>query len=207
MAVALPPEATCEGLEGKGLRDLFGVLPESLMSLAARASQTLEWSFAHAFCGRCGSPTDYSQTELARTCPACGATFYPRLTPAVITLISKGPEILLARARTSRPGFYSLIAGFVEPGETLEQAVAREVLEEVGFEVRDIKYFASQSWPFPSQLMVGFTANHAAGPIRVNASELSDAQWFPADALPGDIEIPSTFSISGQLIRHRVGGR
>jgi NAD+ diphosphatase len=125
----------------------------------------------------------------------------------VITLISKGPEILLARARTSRPGFYSLIAGFVEPGETLEQAVAREVLEEVGFEVRDIKYFASQSWPFPSQLMVGFTANHASGAIRVNESELSDAQWFPVDAVPSDIEIPTTFSISGQLIRHRVGGR
>jgi NAD+ diphosphatase len=202
VAVALAPETTCGGLEAKGLRDLFGVLPESLMALAARASQTLEWSFAHAFCGRCGNPTDYSQTELARTCPACGATFYPRLTPAVITLISKGPEILLARARTSRSGFYSLIAGFVEPGETLEQAVAREVLEEVGFEVRDIKYFASQSWPFPSQLMVGFTATHASGAIRVNESELSDAQWFPVDALPSDIEIPTTFSISGQLIRH-----
>jgi NAD+ diphosphatase len=201
LAVAFAPETICPDLESRGLRELFGVLPEPLMSLAARASQTLEWSFAHAFCGRCGNPTEYSQTELARTCPSCDATFYPRLTPAVITLISKGTEILLARARTSRPGFYSLIAGFVEPGETLEQAVEREVLEEVGIEVQDVKYFASQSWPFPSQLMVGFTANHAAGLLRINESELSDARWFRADELPAGIEIPTTFSISGQLIR------
>ena len=201
LAVALAPETICPDLESRGLRELFGVLPEPLLSLAARASQTLEWSFAHAFCGRCGNPTDYSQTELARTCPSCGATFYPRLTPAVITLISKGPEILLARARASRPGFYSLIAGYVEAGETLEQAVKREVLEEVGIEIKDVKYFASQSWPFPSQLMVGFTASHASGSLRVNESELSDARWFRAGQLPAEIEIPSNYSISGQLIR------
>jgi NAD+ diphosphatase len=206
VTAALAPETVCVDLDSKGLRELFGMLPDSHMALAARASQTLEWSFAHAFCGRCGSPTDYSETELARLCPACGASFYPRLTPAVITLVSKGSEILLARGKSSRAGFYSLIAGFVEPGETLEQAVEREVLEEVGIEVRDVKYVASQSWPFPSQLMVGFTANHASGSLRINESELIDARWFRIDDFPGDIEIPSTFSISGRLIRSVLPG-
>ncbi|MDQ6876406.1 MAG: NAD(+) diphosphatase [Candidatus Dormibacteraeota bacterium] len=201
MALAIAPETICADLESKGLRELFGILPEPLMSLAARASQTLEWSFAHAFCGRCGSPTDYSPTELARTCPSCGAIFYPRLTPAVITLVRRGSDILLARGRRFGSNFYSLIAGFVEPGETLEQAVAREVLEEVGIEIEDIRYFGSQSWPFPSQMMVGFTAHHASGSIQINESELSDARWFPIDELPGDVEIPNTFSISGRLIR------
>ena len=201
LAVALTPDAACSGLEPKGLRELFGVLPDSLMAAAARASQTLEWALAHAFCGRCGSPTDYSATELARTCPACGAVYYPRITPAVIILVRKGPEVLLARGRRFGPRFYSLIAGFVEPGETLEQAVEREVREEVGIEIRDIKYFDSQSWPFPSQLMVGFTAEFASGSLSINESELSDARWFRIDELPPDIDIPTTFSISGRLIR------
>jgi NAD+ diphosphatase len=207
VAVALAQDTGGAGLQPMGLRELFGVLPDSLMSLAARASQTLEWSVAHAFCGRCGTATEYSQTELARTCPACGSAFYPRLTPAVITLISKGPEILLARGLASRSGFYSLIAGFVEPGETLEQAVEREVFEEVGIAVKDITYFGSQSWPFPSQMMVGFTANHAGGSLRINEAELMDARWFPVDGFPDEIEVPSTFSISGRLIRHRLPGR
>jgi NAD+ diphosphatase len=201
VAIALAPDATCSGLEPKGLRELFGVLPDSLMAAAARASQTLEWALTHAFCGRCGSPTDYSATELARTCPACDAVYYPRITPAVITLVRKGPEILLARGRRFGPRFYSLIAGFVEPGETLEQAVVREVREEVGIEIRDIKYFDSQSWPFPSQLMVGFTAEYAAGALSPYEPELSDARWFRIDELPGDIDMPTTFSISGRLIR------
>ena len=201
VAVALRPEVTCAGLEARGLRELFGLLPEPIMALAARAFQTLEWSMAHAFCGRCGTPTVYSVVELARCCPSCAATYYPRITPAVITLVRRGSEILLARGRSSAPRFYSLIAGFVEPGETLEQAVEREVGEEVGIEVRNVTYFASQSWPFPSQLMVGFTADHAAGSLRVNESELSDARWFPIDDLPGDVEIPTNFSISGRLIR------
>jgi NAD+ diphosphatase len=174
------------------------------MAAAARASQTLEWALAHAFCGRCGSPTDYSATELARTCPACGAVYYPRITPAVIILVRKGPEVLLARGRRFGPRFYSLIAGFVEPGETLEQAVEREVREEVGIEIREIKYFDSQSWPFPSQLMVGFTAEFASGSLSINESELSDARWFRIDELPPDIDIPTTFSISGRLIRSAV---
>jgi NAD+ diphosphatase len=201
VAVSLPEEPACPGLELKGLRELFGILPQSDMETAARAFQTLEWSTAHAFCGRCGTPTVFSTTESARVCPSCGATHFPRITPAVITLVHRGPEILLARGLRFGPRFYSLIAGFVEAGETLEQAVEREVFEEVGIKVKDITYFGSQSWPFPSQLMVGFTAHHAGGELRLNESEISDARWVSASDLPGDIELPTNYSISGRLIR------
>ena len=201
VAVGLPGELECPGLELKGLRELFGILPQPDMESAARAFQTLEWSAAHAFCGRCGAPTIFSTTEVARVCPSCGATHFPRITPAVITLVQRGPEILLARGLRFGPRFYSLIAGFVEAGETLEQAVEREVLEEVGIRVKDIKYFGSQSWPFPSQLMVGFTAHHADGELRINESEISDARWVSLSALPADMELPTNYSISGRLIR------
>jgi NAD+ diphosphatase len=201
VAVAMPAETECGDLELRGLRELFGLLSESDMELAARAFQTLEWSAAHAFCGRCGTATVFSATEAARTCPSCGALYFPRITPAVITLVRKGPDVLLARGLRFGPRLYSLIAGFVEPGETVEQAVEREVCEEVGIGVKDITYFGSQSWPFPSQLMLGFTANHAAGELRVNQSELSDARWVRLDALPDDIDLPNTYSISGRLIR------
>ena len=201
VAVSLPTEPECPGLELKGLRELFGLLPEADMEVAARAFQTLEWSAAHTFCGRCGAPTVYSTTELARTCSSCGSLFYPRITPAVITLVRRGSEILLARGQRFGPRFYSLIAGFVEAGETLEQAVAREVYEEVGIRVKEIAYFASQPWPFPSQLMVGFTAHHAEGELRINEDEISDARWFPVSELPRDIDLPTNYSISGRMIR------
>jgi len=201
VAVSLRAEPDCPGFEMKGLRELFGILPQSDMETAARAFQTLEWSTAHAFCGRCGTPTVFSTTESARVCPSCGATHFPRITPAVITVVRRGPEILLARGLRFGPRFYSLIAGFVEAGETLEQAVEREVMEEVGISVRDVTYFGSQSWPFPSQLMVGFTAHHAGGELRINQSEISDARWVSSAALPGEIELPTNYSISGRLIR------
>jgi NAD+ diphosphatase len=201
VAVSISAPPACPGLELKGLRELFGLLPEADMDAAARAFQILEWSAAHAFCGRCGSPTVYSTSELARTCLSCGAMYFPRITPAVITLVRRGPEILLARGLRFGPRFYSLIAGFVEPGETLEQAVEREVFEEVGIKVKNITYFASQSWPFPSQLMVGFTAHYAAGELQINESEISDARWCSISNLPPDIDIPTAYSISGRLIR------
>jgi len=205
VAVAVSAKTECPGLELRGLRELFGLLSEAEMEAAARAFQILEWSVAHAFCGRCGHATVYSTSESARTCQSCGAMYFPRITPAVITLVRKGPEILLARGLRFGPRLYSLIAGFVEPGETVEQAVEREVCEEVGIKVSDITYFGSQSWPFPSQLMLGFTANHAGGELRINETELSDARWFRIDELPGDIELPNTYSISGRLIRSALG--
>ncbi len=204
LAVELSAPPACAPAQLKGLRELFGRIPEAEMAVAARAFQVLEWSTAHAFCGRCGSATVFSTSEAARTCVSCGATHFARITPAVITLVRRGPDILLARGVRFGPRFYSLIAGFVEPGETLEQAVEREVWEEVGIQVRDVTYVASQSWPFPSQLMVGFTAEYGGGELRPNQAEISDARWVRADALPSDIDVPNTYSISGRLIRNAL---
>jgi NAD+ diphosphatase len=206
VAIALEagPEPA-DGLVEVGLRELFARLDEPTTSMVARASQTLEWWYAHAYCGRCGATTGLHQKETARVCGGCGALYFPRINPAVITLVHRGTEILLARGHQMRPGFYALVAGFVEPGETLEGAVAREVREEVGVEVTDVRYFGSQAWPFPSQLMVGFTARYAGGEIRVQESEVTDARWFPIDALPSPDDRPATYSIAGRLIARFVG--
>jgi NAD+ diphosphatase len=134
-------------------------------------------------------------------CPGCGALHFPRISPAVITLVHRGrDEVLLASDRRFRPGFFALVAGFVEAGETLEQAAAREIREEVGLEVDDLRYFGSQSWPFPSQLMVGFFARYRSGEIRVQEEELTEARWFHLDDLPGPGDRPAGFSIAGRLI-------
>jgi NAD+ diphosphatase len=135
--------------------------------------------------------------ERARTCPACGLAAYPRLSPAVITVVERGPEILLAQGINFPEPFYSTLAGFVEPGESLEEAVEREIREEVGIEVRDVTYFGSQPWPFPNSLMIGFTATYGRGEIEIDPTELVDAAWFRKDALP---HIPPPLSISRRLI-------
>ena len=202
-AVALeedPPAGS--GLTAVGLRELFARVGDpGVVSMASRASQTLDWWFGHAFCGRCGTATELHQTEMARVCPSCGTLHFPRISPAVITLVHRDDgAVLLAQDRRFRAGFFALLAGFVEPGETLEEAVAREVREEVGVEVRDVRYFGSQAWPFPSQLMVGFFARHRAGEIAVQESEIVEARWFPLDALPDPENRPAPFSIAGRLI-------
>jgi NAD+ diphosphatase len=188
------------GLVAMGLRELFARLDEPTTAMVARASQTLEWWVAHAYCGRCGAPTDLHERETARVCRACGVLYFPRINPAVITLVHRGSQVLLAHGRQMRAGFYALVAGFVEPGETLERAVAREVREEVGIELTDLRYFGSQAWPFPSQLMVGFTARYAGGEIKVQESEITDARWFPIGALPSPANRPAAYSIAGRMI-------
>jgi NAD+ diphosphatase len=202
-ALSLEEEAAIDGgLRPVGLRELFARVEDApLVSMVARASQTIEWWVSHAYCGRCGQPTTLHETERARSCPACRALYFPRINPAVITLVHRGDEVLLASDHRFREGFYALLAGFVEPGETLEQAAAREVREEVGVEVDELRYFGSQAWPFPSQLMVGFFARYRSGEIAVQESELSDARWFHVDAMPGPDDRPATFSIAGRLIR------
>jgi NAD+ diphosphatase len=201
-AVALEEDDPPDGLTAVGLRELFSRVENGpLVAMAGRASQTLDWWFGHAYCGRCGQATEPHEKEMARTCSGCGALHFPRINPAVITLVHRGDdEILLAHDRRFRPGFFALLAGFVEPGETLEQAVAREVLEEVGLEVDDFRYFGSQSWPFPSQLMVGFFARYRSGEIRVQEEELTEARWFRLDALPAPGDRPAGFSIAGRLV-------
>ena len=186
-----------EGMALHGLRGLYGRLNDDLYSIAGRAIQVIDWDRDHQFCGRCGERTQQVSHERARRCPACGMTNYPRLSPAVIVLVRRGEEILLARASNFAGAFYSTLAGFVEPGETLEDTVRREIYEEVRIEVDNIRYFGSQPWPFPNSLMIGFTADYAAGEIQIDNVEIKDAGWFHRDNMP---RIPNKISISRQLI-------
>ncbi len=194
------------GLASVGLRELFARIEDpGLVAMASRASQTLDWWFGHAYCGRCGAPTEPHEAEMARACRSCGTLHFPRISPAVITLVHRDDgAVLLAHDRRFRAGFFALLAGFVEPGETLEQAVAREIREEVGIEVGDLRYFGSQAWPFPSQLMVGFFARYRSGEIVVQESEITEARWFPLDALPAPEDRPAPYSIAGRLIASYV---
>jgi NAD+ diphosphatase len=194
--LATEPE-TPPGHAFLGLRELFGQLPEPIHGVAGRAFQIVEWYRNHAFCGRCGSQTELAAGERARGCPNCGATYFPRINPAVIMLVEREGRMLLARNKLFLGPWYSCLAGFVEPGESLEEAVAREVLEEVGIEVEGITYSASQPWPFPSQLMIGFYARHRSGEIKVQDSEILDAGWFSTGDLP---QMPGRFSLARQLI-------
>lgn len=172
-----------------------------LAALAGRAAQILEWDRAHRFCGVCGTPTLLHEGDRARICPSCKHVAYPRVSPAMMTLVWRERQVLLARAPHFAPGMYSALAGFVEAGESLEECVAREVAEEVGVQVTKLRYYGSQSWPFPHSLMVAYTAQWAGGEIVPQPGEIEDAGWFDIDALPG---IPPRFSISGHLIRDTV---
>lgn len=189
------------GWRGVPLRTAMMALPAAQMDVAARAAQVIEWDRTHRYCGVCGTPTVRVEHERARRCPACAHTAYPRITPAMMVLVWRDGEVLLARAPHFAQGMYSALAGFVEAGETLEQCVERETAEEVGVQITDLRYQGSQSWPFPHSLMLAFTARWTAGEIVPQAGEIEDAQWFPTDALPS---IPPRFSISGHLIRDTV---
>ncbi len=198
-AVGLAAEAEPpEGMAFLGLRRLWGRLDEEAWKLAGRAFQLLEWDRNHRFCGRCGAETVASASERSRTCPRCGLQHFPRLSPAVIVLIEdEDGRVLLARSPHFAAGVYSTLAGFVEPGESLEDTVAREIREEVGVEVRNVRYFGSQPWPFPNSLMIGFKADYAGGEIRMDPTEIEDARWFTPDDLP---LLPSKLSIARALV-------
>jgi NAD+ diphosphatase len=204
-AAGLPADAEPPpGMAFQGLRRLFGALDEEVWKLAGRAVQLVEWDRNHRFCGRCGAGTERKPDELARVCPVCGLQQFPRISPAVIVRIERGDEILLARSPHFAPGVYSNIAGFVEPGESLEETVVREVREEVGIEVTNVRYFGSQPWPFPNSLMIGFVADYASGDLRLQEGEIEDAGWFTADNLPG---LPSRYSIARRLIDEFISRR
>ena len=195
LAERLEPPA---GAAFEGLRALYGRLPDGVYEVAGRAVQILLWDQTHRFCGRCGTPTVNAPAERAKLCPNCGLLSFPRLSPAVIMLVQRGDELLMARNRAFAEGFFSVLAGFVEPGESLEEAVAREVREEVGLELRDIRYFGSQPWPYPHSLMIGFTAHYASGEIRPQADEIVEAGWFSRTGeLP---RLPGKLSIARRLI-------
>lgn len=185
-------ESFPSGWELAGLRSVYGAIDDQLFALAGRAVQLLDWRRNHRFCGRCGSPTELLDRDRSTRCPSCGLYNYPRLSPAVIMTVERSGECLLAHGVNFQSGVYSCLAGFVEPGESLEEAVAREVLEETGIEVSDVRYFGSQPWPFPNSLMIGFNAIYAGGEIVLEDAEIGDAKWFtPADMpiLPGKISI------------------
>ena len=185
------------GWAALGLRDLFGLVETTLAALTGRAYQILEWDRNHQYCSRCGTKTELRSNERARACPACGLTSYPPVSPAVMILVINGSKLLLARKPIWPDGRFSALAGFVEPGETLEDTVIRETREEVGVEVKNIRYFGSQPWPFPHQLMVAFTADYAGGEIRPDGEEIVEARWFEPTKLPN---LPGTISISRRLI-------
>jgi NAD+ diphosphatase len=191
-AIALPSDAALTGL-----RALFGQVSEAEYALAGRAAQIVAWERDHQFCGRCGAATERVPNERARRCPRCQLIAYPRITPAVIVLIERGDRVLLARGHAFQSGRFGIIAGFVEPGETLEEAVRREVREEVGIEIDAVDYFGSQPWPFPHGIMIGFRARHRAGEIAIDESEIAEAGWYDLQNLP---TVPGKMSIARQLL-------
>jgi NAD+ diphosphatase len=189
-----PPPAATKPIS---LRQLFGVLDDEDFGIAGRALGLTSWDRDHRFCGRCGGATARSTVERVRTCARCGHGAFPRLSPAVIALVERNGRALLARnARTKMP-FHTVLAGFVEVGESLEAAVAREIAEEAGIAIRDIRYFGSQPWPFTGSLMVGFTAHWESGDLVAAEEEIVDAGWFAPDELP---RLPPRLSIARELI-------
>lgn len=186
---------------GASFQELFAsypYLPEDLFFLAGMASQILKWDQEHQYCGRCGAKTKAMDSERAKKCPVCGLTNYPELKPVVIVAVLNGRQILLNRSTHYRiKDMYSINAGFVEPGETLEECLRRELMEEVGISVKNIRYFGSRTWPFPNSLMVGFIADYAQGEITVDNEEIIEAGWFDLNNLP---RVSSGVSISKKII-------
>ncbi len=163
-----------------------------------KALQLTHWLISHRYCGFCGQPLLAHPAERALQCPQCQHRVFPRISPCVIVLVRRDRHILLARHAGRGSATFSCLAGFMEVGETPEQTICREVKEETAIEVNNIRYVRSQSWPFPSQLMLGFHADHAGGEIRVDGDEILEARWFEADSLPA--ALPPPFSVAGQLI-------
>jgi NAD+ diphosphatase len=192
-ATILPPKTFVL----KKVRSLFEHLEEPLIGVAGLANQLVLWDRNHRFCGRCGLETEDKTNERAKVCPGCGLISYPRLSPAMIVAVVRGDRLLLARSPRFPGEFYSVLAGFVEPGETLEECIRREIAEEVGIEVNNIRYFGSQPWPFPDSLMIAFTAEYSKGEITADPAEIVDAGWFSADNLP---PVPPKISIARRLI-------
>lgn len=187
-----------KGTDLKALRELAYV-SETAFMLCARARNLLDWYRQHRFCGQCGKPTERVAGEPATSCSSCRLRFYPRISPCVIVVITRGDEMLLAQGyRHREKGWYGAVAGFIETGESAEQAVIREVREEVGVDVGNIRYMNSQAWPFPNQLMLGFTAEYLGGEIQPQPGEIEDARWFHINDLPAH---PPGTTIAGWLIK------
>lgn len=190
-----------EGAEAVGLRESWSLLGDEKWALAAKAAELTLWWRTTRYCPHCGKPLERA-SEISKRCPGCGDEIFPRLNPAILVLIRRGEEALLVRGPRRR--FFALVAGFVETGESLEQCVAREVMEETSLRISDIRYFGSQGWPFPSQLMVAFTARYAGGELRFADGELCDGRFFRRDEVP---ELPTQPSLSRRLIDAWIEGK
>jgi NAD+ diphosphatase len=186
-----------EGMVFRDLRSLFSGMDEGFFRMAGKAKQIVGWNATHRFCGRCGGETEHVAGELAKRCTRCGMLHYPRLSPAIIVLVRDGSRVLLARSPGFPKGMYSVLAGFVEPGESIEQTIRREVREEVGIEVSNIRYFGSQPWPFPNSLMIGFTTEYAGGQLEIEPTEIEDAGWYEPGEFP---PLPPKVSIARAMI-------
>jgi len=184
------------------LRKAFEILGTDWYVAAAKAFSIIHWDKNHQYCGRCGNITIHKPGTFERVCDFCKLSLYPRISPSVIVLIRKDDNILMSRSPHFPPGAYGLIAGFVEVGESIEEAVFREVKEEVNIEIKNLHYFGSQSWPFPDSLMIGFTADYASGEIKIDEKEIEAAGWYRYDNLPG--RPSSSVSIAKKLIDHFV---
>ncbi len=204
-AAELSPDAVIPtGYRTAGLRALAGRLDTAALAAAAYGFQIQYWDRTHQFCGACGAATAMRPDERARACPRCSHVYFPRIAPCTITLVHDGPRVLLARQASWPPGRYGLVAGYVEPNESLESCAVREILEETSVEVTDVTYAGSQPWPFPHQIMVGFTARYVRGTVVPRAGEIEDARWFTVDTLP---LLPPGYSIARVLIDRWVAGQ
>lgn len=189
------------GYQWLGLRSQLEILPANMFQLAGRALQIAQWFYDHHFCGRCGQPTAQDQIDRAKVCSTCDLRFYPRISPCMIVLVTRGDELLLAHHHRASRVMYTTLAGFVEAGESVEECIRREIMEEVGVSVGKLQYFHSQPWPFPSQLMLGFFAEYEVGEIKIDPTEIVAAKWFRYDQLP---QVPAKATVAGQLIHHYV---
>ena len=204
-AAELSPDSSCmEGCSFKPFRSLLGLIPDNLFTICSRSVQLTEWYNRNKYCGTCGSKTSLHPEERAMYCKKCESLFYPRISPCVIVLVTKGEELLLARNKNFPSQLFSTLAGFIEAGETVEEAIKREIYEEVSIKVKNCRYFGSQSWPFPSQLMLGFHAEYDSGVIKPDGKEIDLADWFNFKSLPQ--VPPGRISISGRLIESYVDG-
>lgn len=200
-ALGLNIESAPEGYVLKTIRQYFAENDEENSFRLARARALLSWRKDNQFCSKCGGSLKDHEELTARVCEHCGKTYFPRIEPCVIILVNKGDKILLARHVQRNQDVYACIAGFIEVGETAEHAVKREIFEEVGIHVKNIRYRGSQSWPFPDQLMMAFTAEYESGEIKTQEDEISDAQWFDREGCPAT---PQPGSIAYRLIHNLI---
>lgn len=186
------------------LRLSYGKFDYEMFQIYGRARHLLLWAENNRFCGRCGKPLELKSDERCFHCPSCGFASYPKISPAVIVSIEKDGKLLLARSRRFPVQMYSVLAGFVEPGESLEECVKREIREEIGIEIKNVKYFSSQPWPYPDSLMIAFTSEYASGELSIDQNEIAEAAWYNPEDFPA---IPGKISISRALIDHFVEQR